>query len=164
MQGHRPEMQPVPMIAAGVSVNGLTFTPYAIFGQNIGASGPPPAPAPSQPQPQSQPNGVVEGPSSSPRRPPEGVPPPPWQATTGIAPSQTHINPPPPPPNQEHMIHRPPPHWEGYGHNGHPSGPIPGPSTGETYEYRFREDANGGGQWVPAHSYYDPGVRAGTSP
>jgi hypothetical protein len=155
MQGHRPGMPPVPagMIPAGVSVDGLTFTPYTIFGQDMGASNA------GAPPPQPQPTGSTAGPSPPPRVQPEGAPPPPWQGTTGIAPSQTHLNPPPPPPpNQEQLIHRPPSQWDGYSHNGHSSGPIPGQSTGESYEYRYRDDGNSNGQWVGAHSYYDPAV------
>lgn len=147
MQGHRPGMQPVPpgMISASV-VNGLTFTPYAIFGQDMNPTG---ATAPPQPQPGTS----AAGPSPPPRVQPEGAPSP-WQGTTGIAPSQTHLNP-PPPPNQEHLMHRPPP-WDGYSHNGHPGEPIPGPSAGEGYEYRYRDDD--ASQWVPTQTYYDPGV------
>ncbi|KAF9448200.1 hypothetical protein P691DRAFT_801085 [Macrolepiota fuliginosa MF-IS2] len=158
MQGHRPSMQPVPpgMIPPGVSVDGLTFTPYAIFGQDMGA------PGAGAPPPQPQPSTSAAGPPS-PRVQPEGAPPPPWQVAGSIAPSQTHLNPPPPPPNQEHMMHRPPPQWDGYGHGGHPGEPIPGPSTGEGYEYRYRDDGNGG-QWVPAHGYYDPGYEQAYQP
>jgi len=154
MQGHRPGIPPVPpgIIAATVSVDGLTLAPYALFSQSIGA---PVSGAGIPPQPQAN---TTTGPSSSPRVQPvqsEGAPPPQWPGTTGIAPSQTHLNPPPPPPpGQEHMMHRPPPQWDGYAH---PGQSIPGPSTGETYEYRYRDDGNE--QWVPTHGYYEPGVR-----
>ncbi|KXN90810.1 hypothetical protein AN958_03464 [Leucoagaricus sp. SymC.cos] len=170
MQGHRPGMQAMApgMIPPGVSVDGLTFTSYALFGQDMSASGgaAPPPPPPPQPQPQPQPNGTAVGPTPAPRVQPEGAPPPPWQGTTGIAPSQTHLNPPPPPPpppGQEQIIHRPQTHWDGYSHNGHPAEAIPGPSTGETYEYRYRDDGNGNGQWVQAQ-YYDPGYEQAYQP
>lgn len=56
------------------------------------------------------------------------------------------------------------PHWDGYAHNGHPGESIPGPPAGEGYEYRYRDDANSNGQWVPPHGYYDPGVRMSSMP
>lgn len=156
MQGHRPGIPSVTpgMIAASVSVDGLTLAPYALFSQTIS----PPASGTGIPS-QSQAN-TTACPSSPPRVQPvqsEVAPPPQWQGTTGIAPSQTHLNPPPPPPpppSQEHMMHRPPSQWDGYAHSGQS---IPGPSTGESYEYRYRDDGNG--QWVPAHGYYEPEVR-----
>ena len=154
MQGHRPGIPSITpgMIAASVSVDGLTLAPYALFSQTIS----PPASGTGIPS-QSQAN-TNACPSSPPRVQPvqsEVTPPPQWQGTTGIAPSQTHLNPPPPPPpppSQEHMMHRSPSQWDGY-----PGQSIPGPSTGESYEYRYRDDDNG--QWIPTHSYYEPGVR-----
>ncbi|KAJ3554279.1 hypothetical protein NP233_g12452 [Leucocoprinus birnbaumii] len=60
------------------------------------------------------------------------------------------------------MMHRPPPQWDGYAHNGHPGQPVPAPPTGEPYEYRYRDDGNG--QWVPTHGYYDPGYEQAYQP
>lgn len=148
LQSHRPGLQPVPpgIMSTSVPVNGLTFVPYAIFGQDMG---PPPAAA----APPQAPSASAPG-QPPPRVPPEGTLPP-WQATTGIAPSQTHFSP-PSPPNQGHIMQRPP-QWHEYGHDGHPGESIPAAPTGTTtYEYRYRED--GTGQWVPTQTYYDPGV------
>lgn len=144
LQGHRPGLQSVPpgIMSASVPVNSLAFAPFTIFGQDMGPT------ATATPQP---PSTSASGPPP-PRVSPEGTLPP-WQATTGIAPSQTHFNP-PSPPNQGHIMQRPP-QWHEYGHDGHAGEPIPTATTGHPYDYRYREDGTG---WVPTQPYYDPGV------
>ncbi|XP_006457343.1 hypothetical protein AGABI2DRAFT_229713, partial [Agaricus bisporus var. bisporus H97] len=143
LQGHRPGLQSVPpgIMSASVPVNSLAFAPFTIFGQDMGPT------ATATPQP---PSTSASGPPP-PRVSPEGTLPP-WQATTGIAPSQTHFNP-PSPPNQGHIMQRPP-QWHEYGHDGHAGEPIPTATTGHPYDYRYREDGTG---WVPTQPYYDPG-------
>jgi hypothetical protein len=92
-------------------------------------------------------------------QPPRGMPPAPpqtWQASTGIAPQQTHLA------AVGHMISRPPfreDGWDGYDHTAaHAAAAadgMAGPAT-NGYDYRYRDDQNG---WVGSNPYYDPSVK-----
>lgn len=86
-----------------------------------------------------------------------GPAPQPWQATSGIAPQQTHIAPP------SHMIPR---HPHGYREDQtwpggyHPQQPAQQPAIVNEvtagYDYRYRDDQS----WVPApNQYYDQSVK-----
>lgn len=93
------------------------------------------------------------------------APPQTWNASTGIAPSQTHINPPAIPqpttyrPSQPSHQPQPQPqqyrnHWDGYSH---PQDGMSAQHPSYTQEYRYREEPT---SWVQSqNTYFEPSVR-----